>query len=102
MKTNVSKSDFRDAFKRMGRENNFGYDGLGALYDFIEELYSGTGTESELDVIALCCEFNEYENIDEFWQDYNDKDTYETIEDIENHTSVIRIDGSDSFIIQAF
>ena len=101
MKQTVHESDFRDAFQKMGRGNNFSYDGLGALYAFIERLDKDTGTESELDVIALCCEFTEYENLAEFHGDY-DKDEYETLEDVENNTIVIRIKGSDGFIIQAF
>ena len=101
MKTTALKSDFRDAFQRMNRGNNFTYDGLGALYDFIEEMDAGSDTESELDVIACCCEFTEYENLEEFHQAY-DKADCETLEGVENHTVVIRIDGSDGFIIQAF
>ncbi len=96
MKTTVSKSDFRDAFQQMNRGDNFTYDGLGALYDLLE----GTGTEQELDVIAYCCEFTEYENLEEFHADY-DKDDYATIEDIENNTLVVRIDD-ESFIVQDF
>lgn len=99
MKTTVSKSDFRDAFKRMDRDN-FSYDGLGALYDFIEEIDEGCGKESELDVIAYCCEFTEYENIEEFHGNY-DKEEYPDLETIRDHTMVIPIDD-DSFIIQDF
>ena len=96
MKTTVSKSDFRDAFSRMGRQGNFSFAGLDALYDFIEEV----APDSELDVIAYCCEFTEYENIEEFHGDYDAED-YPNIESIENATTVIRIDD-DAFIIQAF
>jgi hypothetical protein len=59
MKTTVSIYDFREAFCKAGRENNFSYDGLGLLYEFIQELEDSTNEEYELDVIALCCEWNE-------------------------------------------
>ncbi len=96
----VSKSDFRDAFQKMGRGDNFTYDGLSALYDFVEEMETQENEiGSELDVIALCCGFCEYGNIREFQQDYSDD--YTTIEEIENATTVIRIDD-DAFIIQSF
>jgi len=98
MKTTVSKSDFRDAFQRMGRENNFSYDGLGALYDFIEQMDGDCGTESELDVIALCCEFTEYEDIAELQENYTD---IETMDELTNQTMVIDIDGT-AFIIQDY
>ena len=100
MKTNVSVNDFRDAFRDYGRQDNFSYVGLGALYDYLVQYEDDCGSEIELDVIALCCEYTEYENLDEFHQDYN-KENYETIDDIRNATSVIMIDD-DSFIIQCF
>ena len=100
MKTTVSKSDFRDAFHQMGRSENFSYKGLGALYDWIEQLDDDCGTETELDGIAICCEFTEYENFAEFHDNY-DKDDYPDMDAITDHTMVIPI-NDDSFIIQDF
>lgn len=100
MKTTVNLNDFRDSFQRMNRKDNFTYKGLEALYDYLTEMEDSYDTELELDVIALCCEFTEYENLAEFHGEYN-KEDYETIEDIEDNTMVIKID-EDSFIIQDF
>ena len=58
MKTTVSLYDFRREFADC-RPDNFSYEGLGLLFDYIEELETGEGEEYELDVIALCCEWNE-------------------------------------------
>ena len=57
------------------------------------------GQPIELDVIALCCEYAEYDNLEEFQTDYSED--YQTIGDIERETTVIMIDD-DSFIIQQF
>lgn len=100
MKQTIHQSDFIQAFRDMNREDNFTEAGLAALYDYITDLEDEGLEEYELDVIALCCEFNEYENIEEFHNDY-DADDYPTIEDIEQATDVIMIDG-EAFIIQAF
>ena len=97
MKTTVNFSQFVDAFRI--RKDNFSYDGLKALFEYLEQYEEGGGEEIELDVIALCCEYSEYENLAEFQKDYN-KD-YKSIEDIEEQTSVIRIDD-ERFIIQCF
>lgn len=59
MKTNTTFSDFTKAFHDMNRQDNFSYDGLRTLYDFLIEMEEDTGEEMELDVIALCCDFNE-------------------------------------------
>lgn len=58
MKTTVSLYDFRDAFHRV-RPNNFSYEGLEVLFDYLEEYEESTGEELELDVIGLCCDFSE-------------------------------------------
>ena len=55
MKTTVSVYDFRDAFIRIGRKEQFSYEALGLIYDWIEE----NDPDSELDVVAVCCEFDE-------------------------------------------
>ncbi len=59
MKTTVYLSDFRAAFNRAGRGDQFSYEGLELIFDFIEEHEQGNGEEIELDVIALCCEWAE-------------------------------------------
>jgi hypothetical protein len=95
----INQYDFIDAFRKMGREESFSYNGLVALYEYLEMLEDDLGQPIELDVIALCCEYTEYDNLEEFQADYNED--YETIEDIQNATTVIMIDD-DSFIIQQF
>lgn len=59
MKSTITKSDFTAAFHNMGRGNQFTHKGLCELYDFLTELEDQIGDEQELDVIALCCDFNE-------------------------------------------
>ena len=97
MKQNVSKSTFMDSFKI--RKDNFSYEGLDTLYDYLIDLELDMDKETELDVIAICCDFAEYENLKEFQTDYGKK--YKTIKDIENETQVIRV-GENGFIIQQF
>jgi hypothetical protein len=59
MKTTVSKYDFERAFVTAGRKDQFSYEGLAVLFDYLEELEASTGQELELDVIALCCDYYE-------------------------------------------
>ena len=99
MKQTISKSDFRDAFRKCGRGEQFSYDALGVIFDYLEELEEDCDNESELDPIAVCCEFCEYENIEEFQADYSDD--YKTIEDISNETIVLEVDNG-GFIIICF
>jgi predicted ArsR family transcriptional regulator len=59
MKTTVSLYNFREAFRTMGRAEQFSYEGLEVLFDYLEQYEEDTGEELELDVIALCCDFYE-------------------------------------------
>ena len=98
MKQTINEFDFVQAFKEL-RPNNFSKAGLFALYDYLEQLEDDIGEEIELDVIALCCEYAEYDSLAEFREDYGED--YNTMQDIEYHTTVIMIDN-ESFIIQQF
>ena len=50
-----SASQFRDAFHRAGRSDQFSYEALELLFDHLEEL----DPDMELDVIAICCDYAE-------------------------------------------
>lgn len=55
----ITLSDFRDAFRRMERTNQFSYEGLELIFDYIEEYEQDSGEQLELDVIAICCDWSE-------------------------------------------
>jgi len=100
MKKTINYYDFRAEFRAFGREEQFTRQGLKALFDYLEELGDDCGEEIELDVIALCCEFVEYDSLEDFHNEY-DKNDYPTLEVLRDHTQVIEIDN-ESFIIAAF
>jgi hypothetical protein len=70
MKTTVSKYDFERAFVDADRKENFSYEGLGLLFDYLEEYEDSTGEEVELDVIALCCDYAE-ETVSDIARNYS-------------------------------
>ena len=100
MKQTVNFGDFRDAFRDMDRMGNFSPEGLQALFDYIEEYEEGMGEQIELDVIALCCEYEEFENLEEFNSAY--RKTCSTVGEIEDYTQVIPIPETERFIIIQF
>lgn len=61
MKTTVSEYDFHTAFENSNRSNNFSSDGLEILYEYLTSYEESVGEELELDVIAFCCEYSEYD-----------------------------------------
>lgn len=74
-------------------------EGARALAEFIADIAYATDEPIELDVIAIRCEFAEYDDLAAF----NDENgfTYATIEDLEEDTTVIRVDTG-AIIVKEF
>ena len=95
----VSFNDFVKEFEKHGRENQFSYQGKKALYNYLNELGEDLGEPIELDIIGICCDFTEYEDLTEFNHDY--RLDLNDIDDINYYTTLIQVDEK-SFIIQVF
>lgn len=107
MKTTISFYDFSETFKSSDTyRNNFSHAWLRALFDYLEEYEESTWEEIEFDMVALCCDFTEYENLEAFQKEYNQED-YPDFDSIEYKTTVIYCgatsqDPDSPFIVQAF
>ncbi len=66
----VSIYEFREAFRRMNRQDQFSNEGLEVLFDYLDNLSDDIGEPIKLDVIALCCEYYE-SSIDELIENYD-------------------------------
>jgi len=115
---NINEYDFIRAFEEMNRKNQFSEEGLKALYEYLYDLSEDAGENITLDVIALCCEYTEYRNIDEYLNDYyttdeinkkvkdlSEEEFKETIEEeIEEKTTLIKLsdDLDKGFIIRVY
>ena len=102
MKQSITRSDFvgwfwgSDTYKR-----NFSYEGLNSLFDYLEQFEEDMGKEIEFDPVAICCDYSEYENLEEIKNNYSSVEI-NNIDDLKYHTNVIEIDDSDKLIIQDF
>ena len=95
----LSKNDFVSAFKDSSRADNFTFtsEALEALFDFFDELSDDTGEAMTLDIVAICCDFTEYESIEAVAADYPD---IESFDDLQDHTMAIEFDGG--IVFQSF
>mgnify|MGYP003131331491 CR=1 FL=1 len=97
----ITLAMFRDYFYRSEQyKHNFSYEGLESLYNYLWEYSENTEEDIEMDIVAFSCEFSEFYSIEEFQEDYGEE--YKTIEDIEEQTTVIKIEDKTSFIIRQF
>lgn len=105
MKITVTESIFKAAFVQAGRGCEFSQAGLSALFDYLEG--RDASEDTELNIIALCCEFSEesYEDI----ANYHDidlsgcKDSEEEFNTVLNYlqyeTSVVCFDEDAEMIL---
>jgi hypothetical protein len=88
MKTTVYFEDFRNAFARADRLNQFSADGLFVLFNGLEDYEDSTGESIELDVISLCCDYTEMTEL-EIRDSYGLEDSQSSTEYLANHTWVL-------------
>ena len=107
MKTTVYLHDLRTQFHEMGRGDQFSYDGLRVLFEALEQYEADTGSEVELDVIGLCCEYSE-DTPEEIAQNYgidleDDGNELNTVLDyLHDHTMVCGVTKDGSIVYQSF
>ena len=94
--SNVSTYDFYNAFANV-RPDQFSYDALKALYDYLDQLSEDIGEPLELDVIAICCDFAEYDSLAEVLAEYS----LESLEDLQDNTTVLELPNG-GLVIQQF
>ena len=98
----LSKADFVDEFnfgEQSSYNNQFTYEGLSSLYDYIMECYDEQPIE--MDVIAYIVQFSEYDSLEECLQEVGNDDI-KTMEELQNNTTVIEVEGTERIIISEF
>lgn len=97
IKQTISFSQFCDSFVGSYKDN-FSYEGKRALFDYLEQLSDDIDEDIELDTVAICCDYKEYESLGKCLEDY---DNIVDRADLENHTTVIDLENG-GIIIQQF
>ena len=101
----IDLHDFRQAFHNMGRGEQFSYEALELIYNYLEEI----DPDFDLDVIAICCDFDEL-TIEEIIRSYSidcddveDDEIFSHVMDyLEEHTSVVGQIDECSIVFQSF
>lgn len=71
-------------FEQCDRGNHFSYEGYNALFNYLDNLSDEIGEDFKVDVIALCCDFTEYESWEDVYNNYsysynNEEESWEDI-----------------------
>lgn len=99
----ITEWDFINSFDEMNRSENFSVEGRKALFELFEEV----NPDSELDVIAICCEFSEYKDLNELKEEYSnllegDEDDEEVLDFFMGETTLIQLKGGGIIINTSF
>ena len=92
MKQTINVYQFRDAFKSSSDyKNRFSYDGLGILFDYLEEYEQSSDQELEFDMVGIACEWYE-DDWESICSDYSIDlcvDDWDELDDDERKAAVI-------------
>jgi len=95
--TNLDKYDFRLAFLNSETyKNQFSLDALDELFEF----YDSQEESINLDIVAISCDWIEYENISDYNSDYSQ--SFECWDDVAEKTLVLQLYGSDAALVLAY
>lgn len=93
----VNFNNFVDTFKSSDTyKYNFTYDGLRALFDYLEEYEESTDTKIEFDMVALCCDYTQENKISDIAEQYDEcanMTRKEAREWLEDRTTLIEFAG---------
>ena len=109
----LTKHDFIDRFMQSSRKDQFSYEALGAIFDYLEEYSDSTGEPVEFDLIGICCDWVEAHwsdiardyNIDlnDFADDEDDDRRIEAVQEyLQDNTPVAGMSDSVTFVYAAF
>lgn len=71
----VSEFMFIDAFRKSDTySNNFSYEGLKALYEYLENLSDDIEENINFDLVAICCDYTEFNTAYDAMYQYQPED----------------------------
>ena len=86
--------DFKREFERYDRADRFSDEAMEELYNYYDDL----GEPYELDVIEICCNWTEYENLEEYAKAYmNESDFEEWGDDLREDVILAELDNNTYF-----
>ena len=93
----ITQDQFINEFEAI-RPNSFSIVGLCALYEWLENMSEDMDKPYELDVIAIYCEFTEYDSLDAIQDNYGDG---LTLDEVYDNTIVIEL-ANGGYILQDY
>ena len=87
--TNVNKL-YHDLQDTSNYKHNFSYAGAKALFIHLDDMSDDIGEDLEYDPIAWCCEFTEYDSLQEFNEQFGPY-PFESWDEVAENTTVLKL-----------
>lgn len=96
-------SQLREAFHHANRKDQFSYDAIGLLFDYLNDC----GSDVELDVVGICCEFSE-DTPESIAKQYNidlendGNELLNVLDSLHDMTTVVGVTSTGSIVYEQF
>ena len=91
MKTTVYQNDFDNAFIGSQYENNFTPLARMYIWEHLEEWETFSGEEYDLEAWAVCEDFTEFENWEDYYSQFGEWKPYKTLAELSQDYEVIKM-----------
>jgi len=110
----LTQGQFIEAFKQSSRADQFSYEALEAIFEWLEEYSDSNGEDVEFDIVAICCDWQEatWQEVAEQYSvdlsDVEEEDKPDAVYDflVDETIGVYRVSGDagidNSFVFVAF
>jgi len=85
----TTPTHFSESFRLAGRGDQYTCEAFDVLYDYLTDLSESCDEPIIMDVIGLCCEWTEYETIQELAEAYGHEDDLGLGLDMNDHGTVL-------------
>ena len=93
----VTETEFKDGLKEY-----YSMPALETLWTYFTDYEDDTEEKIKFDIPVIISDYIEYSNLDEFLKNYDGDEEINSLDDLERLTFLIRIEGTEAFLINPF
>lgn len=93
----VTETEFKDGLKEY-----YSMPAVETLWTYFTDYEDDTEEKIKFDIPVIISDYIEYSNLDEFLKNYDGDEEINSLDDLERLTFLIRIEGTEAFLINPF
>lgn len=93
----ITETEFKDGLKEY-----YSMPAIETLWTYFTDYEDDTEEKIKFDIPVIISDYIEYSNLDEFLKNYDGDEEINSLDDLERLTFLIRIEGTEAFLINPF